>query len=315
MRLERQPKRYEGPNGVLKLTVVEGMYLPLLRTFVRAWHGGAQYDTRLSENALEDAEWGSSFKIPVQVPPPLPPCPALQGRAPCPRGGAPVARLTRCGWRRQDRGEPLCLQLMVQIREYGKKEDMLVADLHLGLDETALPAAVEGGVPSVNDSWHPFVDVEKDPSKPKRREMVRTHSARAAQPAEPTVDCGSGDQERDPHVQQTVVTRITLLITVRLVWHCGDHTAKLESASGGRFLKLCCFGCGLLGSFLFFGGGEASLSQGVCRAGWSSRRRAAWVRCACPCRSTPSRLRAHVTRRVPRASSTRPRATCSCVPI
>ena len=34
-----------------------------------------------------------------------------------------------------------------------------------------------------------------------------------------------------------------LLTTERLFWYCGDHTAKLEPAPGGRFriTKICCF--------------------------------------------------------------------------
>ena len=39
-----------------------------------------------------------------------------------------------------------------------------------------------------------------------------------------------------PHARQTVGIWMTLLTAERLVWHCGDHTAKPESASRGRFL-------------------------------------------------------------------------------
>ena len=34
----------------------------------------------------------------------------------------------------------------------------------------------------------------------------------------------------------TVGIRMTLPAIERLVWHCGDHTAKMESAPRGRFL-------------------------------------------------------------------------------
>ena len=57
-------------------------------------------------------------------------------------------------------------------------------------------------------------------------------------------------RRRPPAVpaRQTAVIRMALSTTERLVWHCGDHTVKLESASGGRFSrglflipKICCF--------------------------------------------------------------------------
>ena len=45
------------------------------------------------------------------------------------------------------------------------------------------------------------------------------------------------------HARRTVGIRTTLLVTERLFWHCGAHTAKPESALHGRFLitKICCF--------------------------------------------------------------------------
>ena len=38
------------------------------------------------------------------------------------------------------------------------------------------------------------------------------------------------------HARRTAGIRMTLPAMERLVWHCGDHTAKMESASRGRFL-------------------------------------------------------------------------------
>ena len=45
------------------------------------------------------------------------------------------------------------------------------------------------------------------------------------------------------HARQTAGIRMALPTTERLVWHCGAHTAKPESASWRRFVitKLCCF--------------------------------------------------------------------------
>ena len=45
------------------------------------------------------------------------------------------------------------------------------------------------------------------------------------------------------HARRTMVIRMTLLTTERLVWHCGDRTAEPESAYRGRVLitKICCF--------------------------------------------------------------------------
>ena len=45
------------------------------------------------------------------------------------------------------------------------------------------------------------------------------------------------------HARRTVGIRLPLLATEQLFWHCGAHTAKPESAPGGRFLitKVCCF--------------------------------------------------------------------------
>ena len=42
---------------------------------------------------------------------------------------------------------------------------------------------------------------------------------------------------------RTVALRMARSTTERLVWHCGAHTAKLESAPGGRFrmTKISCF--------------------------------------------------------------------------
>ena len=45
------------------------------------------------------------------------------------------------------------------------------------------------------------------------------------------------------HARRTAVIRMALPTTERLVWRCGDHTAKPKSAPGDRFLimtKLCC---------------------------------------------------------------------------
>ena len=42
--------------------------------------------------------------------------------------------------------------------------------------------------------------------------------------------------ERQRHVRQTAVVRMTLRATERLVRHCGEPTAKPESASRGRSL-------------------------------------------------------------------------------
>ena len=50
-------------------------------------------------------------------------------------------------------------------------------------------------------------------------------------------------QPHSSHARQTAVIRIALATTGRLVWHCGEHTAKPQSAPGGRFLiaTICCF--------------------------------------------------------------------------
>ena len=54
---------------------------------------------------------------------------------------------------------------------------------------------------------------------------------------------GRGLRRLFRHARQTVGIRMALSTTERLVWYCGDRTAKLESATCCRFLiaKIFCF--------------------------------------------------------------------------
>ena len=60
------------------------------------------------------------------------------------------------------------------------------------------------------------------------------------------------------HARRSMIVRMTLLPIERLFWHCGDHTAKPESAQSGRFL---------ITKHLLF-----SVARGVCAICWKEER-------------------------------------------
>ena len=63
------------------------------------------------------------------------------------------------------------------------------------------------------------------------------------------------------HARQTVGIRMALPTTERLVWHCGDRTAKPESASRGRFLitRICCYLWQVARALIFARGARSQL--------------------------------------------------------
>ena len=73
----------------------------------------------------------------------------------------------------------------------------------------------------------------------------KSHRGHAPLPARTTSSCSSEPgREGGSHARRPVGIRLALLTTERLLWNCGDHTAKPESAPGGRFLittiSCCC---------------------------------------------------------------------------
>ena len=77
-----------------------------------------------------------------------------------------------------------------------------------------------------------------------------------------------------PPRAQTVVIRMTLLTTERLVGQCGNHTAKLESAPGGRLPITKCFGGMWAVGRSDGGGGGGGVARAYATAGMCARRAA-----------------------------------------